>query len=202
MSTPREVGSVSHLPQHATGATAMTWWGMAMMILIEAITLGVVAAAYLYLRQRFYDWPPEPVPLPDLLLPTVGLTLLLASAMPAWLAKRAAKRHDRAGVLRWLVLQSGLGVSWLVVRVFEFRSLNVSWDANAYGSVAWAVLVSHTVVAFLDVMDTLGLTLLFAFTEPEEKHLVDTMENSIFWLFIVIAWVVLFVLVILSPRWG
>ena len=63
-------------------------------------------------------------------------------------------------------------------------------------------MVAHELVAITDVMDTIGLTMLFAFVQPEERHFVDTTENSTFWYFIVGSWIPLFVLVYLYPRLG
>jgi hypothetical protein len=53
-----------------------------------------------------------------------------------------------------------------------------------------------------DVIDTIGLALMFAIEEPEEKHFIDTGENTLFWYFVVASWIPLYVLVFLYPRWG
>jgi heme/copper-type cytochrome/quinol oxidase subunit 3 len=201
MTTPRRVGTIGHLPQTAFNAGALTWWGMALMMLIEGFTLVLVVFAYLYIRHRYLEWPPHPTPLPTLGVPIATLIVLLASVVPAWIAVRRARVHDRRGVRDALLWQSVLCVTAMVLRYFEFRSLGVRWDTNAYASVAWALIVAHTLLAILDVLDTIGLTLLFTVGEPEEKHLVDTSENSIFWYFVVLAWIPVFALVFLYPRW-
>jgi heme/copper-type cytochrome/quinol oxidase subunit 3 len=107
--------------------------------------------------------------------------------------------HDLAGVIRNLMWQSGLCVLVMVLRYFEFGALLVRWDSNAYGSVAWAVLAAHTFVAVTDVLDTIGLTLMFKRVPPEEKHFVDVTENSLFWYFVVAMWIPLFILAFLTP---
>jgi cytochrome c oxidase subunit III len=201
MRIARKVGDVSGLPQNAFGAGSITWWGMMGLILAEGITLILLAASYLYIRHNFYSWPPEPAPLPRLGIATVSLLLYLVSVVPAWMAARRARAHDRRGVLIALIVQAALGVVCMVLRYFETRALGIRWDTNAYGSVAWAVLVGHALVAVTDVIDTIGLATLFWRVEPEERHYVDTTENSIFWYFIVASWVPLYVLVFLYPRW-
>jgi cytochrome c oxidase subunit III len=203
MMPARRVGSVSHLPQVAFNAGgAITWWGMLGMMVVEGFTLVLVAAAYLYVWGNHLEWPPRRTPNPAIALPIVSLVVLLVSVAPAWLAERRARARDARGALRALVIQVTLCLVFLVIRYFEFRSLNVRWDTNAYGSVAWAVVVTHTLVALLDVLDTIGLALLFALAEPEAKHFVDTCENSAFWFFVVVAWLPMFVLVFLLPRWS
>jgi cytochrome c oxidase subunit III len=202
MTRIRRAGSVSDLPEVPFGPAALTWWGMVGMMFIEGITLALVAAGYIYLRGNFYAWPPERTPLPSLGVPTLSLIILLASVLPAAWAKRSARAHDVQGIRLSLAVQALLGLTVMVLRFYECRALHVRWDTNAYGSVAWAVLVAHAFVMVTDVLDTIGLALLFFIAEPEEKHFVDTCENSNFWFFIVASWIPLFVLVFLYPRWG
>jgi cytochrome c oxidase subunit III len=201
MMPARSVRNVHDLPQNVFGAGALTWWGMMGMIATEGITLVLVAGSYLYIRAGHSEWPPGRIPAPALLVPVATLVIMLLSIWPAVRASRRAKAHDARGVLVALVGQSAICVLALVLRAFEFAATGVRWDTNAYGSVVWGVLVAHTFVAALDVLDTLGLALLFALREPEEKHFVDVTENSFFWYFVVAAWCPLFVLVFLSPRW-
>jgi cytochrome c oxidase subunit 3 len=198
----RKVGELSGLPQNAYGAAAITWWGMASLILIEAVTLLLLAASYLYIRHNFYSWPPEPTPLPRVGAATLSLVIMLVSVIPAWVAAQRARAHDRRGALIALVVQAALGVVCMTLRYFEMQAIGIRWDTNAYGSVAWGVLVGHALVAITDVIDTIGLAALFWRIEPEERHYVDTTENSIFWYFVVASWVPLYLLVFLYPRWG
>jgi cytochrome c oxidase subunit III len=201
MKTIRPVGDVSQLPQHTFGRGALTFWGMIGYMLAEAMTMILVSAAYVYIRQNYDEWPPRPWHAPSLLVPTINLLLLLASIAPAVWAARAARRHDRAGVTLWVGVQALAGVAYMILRYFDAQALNIRWDTNAYGSVAWAVVVTHAIVGVTDVLDTIGLWLLFLISEPEEKHFIDTCENSIFWYFVVLSWVPLYVLVYLYPRW-
>lgn len=201
MRAAHHVADASTLPKHSFGAAAITWWAMWGLMLIEGITLTLVAASYVYIRQNYHDWPPAHTPLPSLGWPAINLALMLISIVPAVWAARAARRHDVGGIRTAVWIQSTFGVVIMLLRYVETQSLNVRWDTNAYGSVAWAVLVAHAVVMVTDVMDSIGLALLFTLSEPEEKHFVDTTENSQFWYFIVGSWTLLFVLVFLYPRW-
>ena len=201
MKPAHRVADVSALPKHAFGAAAITWWAMWGLMLIEGITLVLVSASYVYVRQNYHEWPPAHTPLPSLGFPLLNLVILLVSVAPAVWAFRSARKHDAAGIRIALWIQSALGVAAMVLRYVETQALNVRWDTNAYGSVAWAVLVTHGVVMITDVIDTIGLALLFTLSEPEEKHFVDTCENSEFWYFIVGSWVLLFALAFLYPRW-
>ena len=60
----------------------------------------------------------------------------------------------------WLAACVAFGVAFNIVRIFEFRSLNVWWDTNAYGSVVWTLLAFHTTHILTDLLDTMVLTVL------------------------------------------
>jgi heme/copper-type cytochrome/quinol oxidase subunit 3 len=197
----REVRDVSELPQNIFGAGALTWWGMMGMMVAEGVTLALVVTAYLYIQQKSATWPPAHTPLPELGVAIAALIVLLMSVFAAWWAAKRGRARDARGAFIGLCVQSALCILALILRWFEFKSVGVRWDTNAYGSVVWAVLTAHTLVALLDVLDTLGLTLLFGISEPEVKHFVDLGENSVFWYFVVASWIPLFVLVFLQPHW-
>jgi heme/copper-type cytochrome/quinol oxidase subunit 3 len=201
MRTARRTLDVSMLAPGGFGYRSLMWWGTVGFIIIEGTTLFICAVSYFYLRRNFSAWPPEHVFRPALVIPTIQAALMLLSNIPMRAVDRASSRLDVAGVRSGLVICSVLIVLMTVLRGFELNALNVRWDTNAYGSVAWAVLVAHGLVSVTDVMDTIGLWMMFRFSEPEEKHFVDTCENSQFWYFIVASWIPLFVIVFLYPRW-
>ncbi|MFL5618009.1 MAG: cytochrome c oxidase subunit 3 [Gemmatimonadaceae bacterium] len=193
---------MASLPTEVFGPGNVTWWAALGGEIIEGFVLVLAVFAYLYLGHSSPHWPPLHTPLPSLGIPTLNLVLMLVSIAPAWWAARAARRKDRAGTLVGLVLHALIGTVIMVVRYYECRALNVRWDANAYGSITWALLFSHGYMALFDVFDTMGLALLCWRLEPEEKHYVDVTENSFFWYFVLATWVPLFVLVFLGPRWA
>jgi cytochrome c oxidase subunit 1/cytochrome c oxidase subunit I+III len=201
MKRVRAVASVAGLPSEVYGPGNITWWGALGGEVIEGFVVLLAVFAYFYLRHASPTWPPLHTPLPSLGVPILNLVLMLASVVPAWLAARAAKTENRYGALVWLSIHGAMGVTICVIRYFEFFALNVRWDANAYGSINWAILFAHGYTMLFDVVDTLGLVLLCLVLQPEEKHYVDITENSFFWYFMVISWLPLFVLVFLSPRW-
>jgi len=197
----RAIASVDRLPNEVYGPANMTWWGALGGEVIEGFVVLLAVFAYFYLRNNTPTWPPLHTPLPSLGIPTLNLLLMLVSIVPAWLAARAAKAEDRYTTLVWLAVHGAFGIVICVIRYFEFFALNVRWDANAYGSLNWAILFAHGYTAVFDVFDTLGAVVLFIFLEPERKNYVYVTENSFFWYFVVITWLPLYWLLFLSPRW-
>lgn len=197
----RAVLDVSHLPTVTFGHRNATWWGTIGFMLIEGTTLALVAASYLYVRKNYFAWPPERTPFPDLLIPTIQLGIMLVSLIPAYLAKRYAFKLDRRSTALWLWVSAVFGVVILTLRWFELQALNTRWDTHAYGSVAWAVLGFHGSLLVLDLFDTMGLAYLMSTGRASAKHFPATTDNTEYWYFIMLAWVPLYILVFLSPRW-
>ncbi|PYR77996.1 MAG: cytochrome C oxidase subunit III [Acidobacteria bacterium] len=190
---------VSALPEYAFGHRSLLWWATLSMIAIESTMFALLAVSYIYLKGRVVHWPPATPP-PALIWGTINTVVLLVSAIPNELTKRAAEKLDVRGVQFWLVICMIFGAAFNVMRVLEFGALNVSWDTNAYGSLIWALLGFHTAHILTDVLDTGVLTVLM-FTGPIDEHrFVDASENAMYWYFVVIVWLPIYGLIYIAPR--
>jgi len=195
----RRTLDVSRLAPGAFGHRSILWWGTMGIVLIEGTMFALSIGAYFYLRSRSETWPPN-LPPPDLRWGTLNTLLLLGSAIPNELAKRAAEKIDLAAVRLWLVVCLVFGVGFNVIRVLEFATLNCLWNTNAYGSIVWFLLGMHTIHISTDVIDTGVLTALM-FTGPiEEKRFVDVSENAMYWYFVVFVWLPVYGVIYWAPR--
>jgi heme/copper-type cytochrome/quinol oxidase subunit 3 len=167
---------------------------------VEGTTLAICAATYFYLRKNFSAWPPEGTPQPSLLLPTISVLALLASNWVAWVLDRAAKAKDFARTRRLLIVATVAGLALFALRLFEFGSLHTTWDANAYGSIAWVSMGLHASLLLMDAMETGGLAILFVLGRAQPKHYVHASENAIYWVFTTVSWVPLYVMIFWGPR--
>jgi heme/copper-type cytochrome/quinol oxidase subunit 3 len=193
--------NVAALPDHAFGHHGLIWWGTVSFMVIEGTMFITVLITYYYLKLRVSSWPPS-VPDPDVTFGTINTLILLASCAPNHFAKLAAERYDLARVRLWLVVAMAFGLAFLVVRVFEFASLNVAWDSNAYGSVVWVLMGLHTTHLATDFLDTGVLTvLMFTRHGTELRRFVDISENGLYWYFVVISWIPIYLTVYFAPRW-
>jgi cytochrome c oxidase subunit III len=190
---------VSALPSFGFSHRSPMWWGTLGMIAIEGTVFALTIMCYFFLRSHSHSWPMG-VRAPDLLWGTVNLVLILASAVPNELAKKAGERYDAHGVRLWLGITLAVGLALLAVRVMEFAALNVRWDSNAYGSVVWTLLGFHTAHLATDWADSAVLEVLF-FTGPlEGKRFVDVSENSLYWYFVVLAWIPIYLVIYWGAR--
>jgi cytochrome c oxidase subunit III len=175
----RPVVDVSHLPEYAFGNRSLVWWGTLGFMLIEGFMFAVMIGVYFYLRSHMTRWPPNLLP-PRLLWGSVNTLILIASVLPNIWYKKAAEREDLRTVRIGLVISIVFAIAFIVIRVFEFRALNCSWDENAYGSVVWVLLGLHATHLITDFLDTVVLTVLM-FTGPiEGKRFVDVSENAFY----------------------
>ena len=192
---------VAPLPDYAFGHRSVLWWGTLCMIAIEGMAFALAITSYIYIKGRLPHWP-DGVPNPGLFWGTLNLIVMIVSAVPNQLTKRAAERFDRDGVKLWITVSVAFAIAFSVIRFFEFSTLNVRWDTNAYGSVTWLLLGLHTVHVLTDVLDTAVLDVMF-FTGPVDEHrFVDVSENSAYYYFVVLTWLPIYGVIYLAPRFA
>jgi heme/copper-type cytochrome/quinol oxidase subunit 3 len=201
MRKPVFATDLSSLPTHAFGHRSLTWWGVCSFFLIEGTAFVLAIAAYFFLMSQEQAWPPPPYRAPDFLAGTLFTILLLLSEIPNTMAKKAAE-HGQLRKLRWLLLvMSAIGLALLVLRAFEFNSMNIYWYENAYGSVIWMLLVLHTTHIGTDWVDTLVLAgLMHGKHGMEGRRFVDCSENAMYWRFVWLCWLPIYFLIYWLPR--
>ena len=198
----RSVMDLRELPDTVFGPRDIMWWGTLGFVLIEGFTLVLCAAVYVYLQQNFSTWPPEHTPLPSLGAPTLQVIVMLASIPVVKWTSNAAHRFDLGKTRIGLTVATLFGLAFVGLRLVELLvSLNVKWDTNAYGSVQWLILGAHATLLLVELVEVGGMALIFWLAPVEEKHFSDVADMVFYWLFMVLAWIPLYVLCFLAPRW-
>jgi cytochrome c oxidase subunit III len=195
----RPVENVAELPTYAFGPRMTTWWGTLAFVALEGMGFALAAGAYLYLAWLNPQWPLSAAP-PGLLWASLATLVFLLSLLPNHKAEANAKRENLPRVRRDLVIMSLVGLGLLVLRFFEFGTLHVRWDDNAYGSLVWTLLGLHTVHLLTDVGDTLVLTALMFTRHGRGKRFSDVEDNAFYWVFVVLAWLPIYALIYWAPR--
>jgi cytochrome c oxidase subunit III len=192
---------VSRLPTHAFGPRATLWWGVVAMLAIEGAALAMTAAALLYYRGNFAAWPPARTPPPGLVAATVNVALLVASLVPMVATRRWARRQDRLWTGLGFAFMTLVGIVSCVLRGLELAALNCRWDDHAYGSAVWLLVGMHAAHLLGATLENLLLAAVI-FGPVESKHYVDADTNAFYWFFVVGAWLPIFLLVYVWPRWS
>jgi cytochrome c oxidase subunit III len=190
---------VAELPSFGFSHRSLMWWGTAGVIAIEGTAFALALMIYFYLRSHSNTWPMASFP-PDLGWGTVSTLILLASLAPNQWTKNAAEQLDLRKTRLGLWASLAFGLAFLVSRAFELTALNVRWDDNAYGSAVWLLMGLHTAHLLTDVLDSVVLAALLYARPAEGKRFVDVSENSVYWYFVVLAWLPIYATVYLVPR--
>jgi cytochrome c oxidase subunit III len=197
----RFTDDVSELPTHKFGPSSLTWWGIIGFMVIEGAAFGLAFAAYFFLMGHEQGWPPEGRKAPDLLAGTLFTIVILLSEFPNTLIKRAAHERDVPTIRMLMGVMIAIGAVLLVIRGFEFNSLNVRWTDDAYGSIIWALLLLHTSHILTDWMDTVVLwALMLTNVGWEGRRLVDVDENSLYWRYVWLLWMPIYLMIYWVPR--
>ena len=197
----RFTDDLSDLPTHKFGPSSLTWWGIIGYMIVEGGFFFLAFAAYLLLMGHEQGWPPEGRKSPDLLAGTLFTIIILLSEIPNTAIKKAAREGDVPTIRRLMPVIIGVGVVLLIVRGFEFNSLNVRWTDDAYGSIIWALLFLHTTHLLTDWGDTIVLwALMKTPLGYEGRRLVDTDENSLYWRYVWLLWIPIYIMIYWIPR--
>ena len=190
---------VSALPSFAFGKRSILWWATMGMIAIEGTAFALLIAAYIFLKWRVPHWPPGIEP-PDLFWGTATTLVILLSAIPNELARRAAQRLDVGRARLWVTASVIAALLFCLTRAFEFTALNCWWDTNAYGSIVWTLLGIHTTHVVTDAIDT-GVIAAILFVGPlDANRFVDVSENALYYYFVIASWLPIYALLYFGPR--
>ena len=138
---PAPVGAV----EKARRAQPSGWWGAALLIATEATLFACLIATYFYLRFRTGEWPLGGIEKPAVTLPLVLTAMLVATTVPMFLSVRAAKRAAVRSAWWLLLLAAAVQATYLGLQIHlmvdDLHSF--SPQANAYGSIYYALLATH-----------------------------------------------------------
>ena len=191
---------VSRLPTEAFGHRSTVWWGTVGFMVVEGTTLSIAAASYMYLRGNEAAWPPPPTPLPDLLLPTINVMLLLFTIWMMARAKEHAMRLEKRKTGLWVMCCSAVALVTTILRGFEFAAVNTSFDDHAYGSLVWLMLGLHGTLILTDLIEGATIGSIMFTDRCELKHFSDVEDVAVYKWFLVLSWLPLYFLIYFSPR--
>jgi cytochrome c oxidase subunit III len=170
-------------------------------MVIEGAGFALAFAAYFFIMGHEQGWPPEGRAAPDLLAGTLFTIVILLSEVPNTMIKKAANCGDVASIRQLLPVMVGIGGVLLIIRGFEFNSLNCRWTDDAYSSIIWALLILHAAHLLTDWLDTVVLAaLMFTPVAYEGRRQVDVDENSMYWRYVWLLWIPIYLMIYWVPR--
>jgi cytochrome c oxidase subunit 3 len=204
----RKTLDVAHLPTVVFDYRSPLWWGNLWGLTIETVVFGILVAVYFTAKMDLSPFPPpraDKLPflynaLPDLLLPTVTLIVLLVSVIPAVWLDISARRMDEGAVKVLVIVTLIFNVALIVLRAFEFKSLHFRWDDNAYGSITWTILGMHFIHFIVLAAEDIYLAVWLYARGLDKKHALDITVTAVYWYWIAGVWILLYTLIYFGPR--
>jgi cytochrome c oxidase subunit 3 len=208
MSEPVAILDVAELPGAALDHRSPIWWGNVLMLMIESTMFVLLFASYFYLKQNFEHWPPPLVdrappvfnPVPFLTLPVIMACIAVLSLIPMAIVDRACMRMKETPVKIGLVVLVVLAAGFDVMEWFSLDCLRVKWDENAYGSVAWTLVGLHLLHGFVATGESALMAAWVLRHGLDKKHARDVRTTAIYWYWVTGLWLLVFLVVFVSPR--
>jgi cytochrome c oxidase subunit 3 len=195
-------------------------WGMALFLCSEVTLFGTILATYFYLDFNNGRWPPAGIKAPSVTLPLVATAVLVLTAVPMWMASRAAagrlprRPFKRGGmpsgrqagggaripVLGLIALAMVVQLCYLAGQILLFRhDLNhFRPQDTAYGSVYFTMLAADHAHVLLGILFDAVVLLFVGLRGLTNYWLVAVRATAIYW-YVVVAITVLVTLTQLSP---
>ena len=193
---------VRDLPTMAFGHRDPMWWGVLASIAIEGSLLVLMTISYFYVQDRVAPWPPD-LPARSLaIVGTVEMVLWLISCWPMHVASKAAIKGDLRGMRIGMVASTAIGALGAVLRGVEFAMLPFQWDASAYASCVWGLLVIQSTHQITGLFEN-GFFVAILYRGPiEQKHRSDIEVGSPLWYFCtagtILCWAVVFLQILVT----
>lgn len=195
------VPAAASLPVFVTRNRSTGWWGMICLMTVLGTVLAALFYSYFYLRLFSETWPQGDLPYPDLAWPGLAFGVLAASGGAMWAAMRGHRDENRLWYFGGLAGAMLLGLAGLGLIVASNAALEFGPRKNAYASLYYVINGAFGVIA------SVGLIVLFAalvrsrrgFSDREGFMAVQLQITSLFWYFVVIAGVLVFGVLNLSP---
>jgi len=186
------------LPVNLNDRRAPLWLGWVGLIVIEATLFAALITSFFYLRASSPEWPLGGIQRPDLLLPTAGTVLLLASSIPAYWADHRGRKGDLRSLLIGLIAGLIIIAVFLGLKIYEYSHTGYSWSTNAYGSVVFFIMGFHLSHVIALVLKTIVVLAAAARGHFNQRRTVGIQTNGMYWHFVVIIWLPLYFTLYLS----
>jgi heme/copper-type cytochrome/quinol oxidase subunit 3 len=137
--------------------------------------------------------------LPNLLLPSISTVVLLTSAVPAFLAERGIRHGSQGWLVLGLAAVFGSGLLFVGLQIAEYSTLSFSHVTNAYGSAFFLLSWYVTFLAFLALVIG-GVVQVQAWLGYfSQRRFVAIQNLTMLWYFTIVAWLIVFGVIYLSP---
>jgi cytochrome c oxidase subunit 3 len=169
--------------------------GMMLFISSEVMFFGGLFGAYFTLRSAAGSWPPAGTPDLNPLLPGFFSAFLIASSFTQHAAGTAARRADRAGLLRWVSITIALGVVFLAGQALEYSKLisdGFTLGTNVYGTLFFTMTGFHGLHVLAGLAALVIVVVKARAGDFDRGHIGPVEAVTAYWHFVDVVWILLF----------
>jgi cytochrome c oxidase subunit 3 len=176
--------------------------GMWLFLVSDSLTFGSLLISAMYARAASHNWP-TPFPMwPSIAFASLMTFCLLTSSLTMALAVAAAKRGDRADVVKYIAFTMAGGVAFIVLHAREWlhlisegvRPWSNPWGSPLFGASFFGLTGLHMFHVFSGVI-YLGVVALGA-GKGKRTH-EDVEICGLYWHFVDLVWMFIFPLIYL-----
>ena len=193
------------LPTVGAGPTSFAWWGMVLLVAVEATVFVLLLASYFYLRFRSGPvWPPDGIEDPKLKLVLIMSAVLWSSSVPVHLSHSAIKRGDTKKLRLYLAAGFVLGAVFLALQCgVEYPDIlrhEFTPRTDAYGSMFFTITGLHGAHVLVGLLMNAWVQLR-AWQGAFDRHRHVSVQNFVlYWHFVDVVWVFVLASLYLSPQ--
>ena len=128
-----------------------------------------------------------------------GTIVLLLSSVAVWWGEKGVKSGRRGQHLSGLAIGVLLGLIFLVVQLFEWKSKHFTLSSSGYGSFFFTITgfhMAHVIVGVTALIAVLAWSIAGYFSPRRYQHV---MIASVYWHFVDAVWLAVFFTFYLSP---
>lgn len=178
------------------------WWGIALLVLTEAVLFGALVSSYFLLRFNAPTWPPNDVSPPQFTVPIINTVLLLLSSAAMIWGETGIRAGQRMRLTWGLLGAAVFAAIFLGLQVREYLRAEFTPQDHTYGSLFFTITGLHglhVLTGFILILALLWWSVLGLFSQ--RRHTLIT-NIGIYWHFVTLVWVFLiFPTVYVSPYW-
>jgi cytochrome c oxidase subunit III len=186
--------------ERAVRGTSSPVMGMVLFVAGEAMFFAALFGIYFSIRLSAPTWPPKPIGLPELPIPSALTAILVSSSVVLQFGVRAVRRGRIATFRRLLGLTILLGVCFLALQVYDYSRLTFGIRDGIYPSLFYVMTGLHMAHVAGGVV-LLSLVMGQAMTGQISTLRHEPVEAAtIYWHFVDIVWIGLYTAFYLSVR--
>ncbi len=158
-------------------------WGMVLFLCSEITIFGTLISTYFFLDFEAHRWPPAGIEPPKLAGALAATGWLVLTAIPMWLAYRAARAGSQRRTAWMIALALAMQCGYVAAQVVMFGSDldKFSPQGSAYGSIYFTLLGVHHAHVLLGLVLDVGILWKVVSSGLTNYWLVGVRNLAVYW---------------------